>query len=154
EIRRLLINVPPGSTKSSLCDVYWPCWEWGPKGLPATRYVCASYSASLTERDNGRMSRVILWDWYQERWGDIFKLTHTGVTKLQNNVTGFKLATSVGGVGTGERGDRVIIDDPNNVLETESDAVRDSTNKWFREAMPDRLNDMNTGAIVVIQQRT
>jgi hypothetical protein len=35
-----------------------------------------------------------------------------GERRIENDQTGFKLATSVGGVGTGERGDRVILDDP------------------------------------------
>jgi hypothetical protein len=35
-----------------------------------------------------------------------------GETKIENNQTGFKLAASVGGRGTGERGDRVVLDDP------------------------------------------
>ena len=29
---RLLINVPPGTMKSLLVNVFWPAWEWGPKG--------------------------------------------------------------------------------------------------------------------------
>jgi hypothetical protein len=31
---------------------------------------------------------------------------------MRGHVTGFKLATSVGGVSTGERGDRILLDDP------------------------------------------
>jgi hypothetical protein len=30
-INRLLINVPPGSSKSLIVSVMWPAWEWGPK---------------------------------------------------------------------------------------------------------------------------
>src|SRR5882672_4660812 len=52
KITRLLINVPPGSMKSLLVNVFWPAWEWGPMGKSHFRYVTFSYSASLTERDN------------------------------------------------------------------------------------------------------
>lgn len=34
KLTRLLINVPPGSLKSLLCNVFWPAWEWGPLGQP------------------------------------------------------------------------------------------------------------------------
>jgi hypothetical protein len=34
-------------------------------------------------------------------------MTKTGETRPENDQTGFVLATSVSGVGTGERGDRV-----------------------------------------------
>lgn len=32
EIRRLLINVPPGTMKSLAVGVLWPAWEWDPAG--------------------------------------------------------------------------------------------------------------------------
>jgi hypothetical protein len=45
-----------------------------------------------------------------------------GAVKLANDKTGWKLATSVGGIGTGERCDAILIDDPHNVKEAESEA--------------------------------
>src|SRR5262245_51373341 len=30
QIRNLLINCPPGMSKSLLTSVFWPAWEWGP----------------------------------------------------------------------------------------------------------------------------
>lgn len=154
EIRRLLMNVPPGFMKSLTTNVFWPAWEWGPLGMPSTRYIAASYSQSLTIRDNVRFRQIVQSDLYQMLWGSKFKISQQSVEKVANNKTGWKLATSVGGVGTGERGDRFIIDDPNSVKEAESDAVRGTTNQWFREVVPTRLNDAQFGVIVVIQQRT
>ena len=43
-------------------------------------------------------------------------MVKTGERRLENNMTGFKLATSVTGVATGERGDRILLDDPHNVI--------------------------------------
>jgi hypothetical protein len=76
-----------------------------------------------------------------------------GEKKVSNTKHGWKLATSVGGVGTGERGDRIILDDPHNVKESESEVVRKETIRWFWESMSSRLNDMESGAKVVIMQR-
>ena len=152
EITRLLINVPPGFMKSLLTDVFWPAWEWGPMGRPHLRYVTFSYSASLTERDNGRFRDLLSSPEYKELWGDVFALRNQTVLKVMNDKTGWKLASSVGGVGTGERGDRVILDDPHNVKEIESDTVRDETVRWFRESMSNRMNN-DDSAIVVIMQR-
>lgn len=42
DIRTLLINVPPGFSKSTAVDVFWPAWEWGPANMPFMRYVCAA----------------------------------------------------------------------------------------------------------------
>lgn len=155
-IRRLLINVPPGFTKSLMTDVFWPAYEWGPRNMPWLRYMCAAYSNHLTERDNMRCRNIVVSDRYKHFWGNRFKISNEQFTKIKfaNDQTGWKLATSVGGIGTGERADRVIIDDPNNPMEMESEAVRNTAIMWFTEIIPDRLNSQKDSAIVVIQQRT
>lgn len=138
---------------SLLTNVFWPAWEWGPMGKPHLRYVTFSYASSLTERDNGRFRDLLRSADFQELWGSRFKLTEEGKIKVANNKTGWKLASSVGGVGTGERGDRVLLDDPHNVKDAESEVVRTETVRWFRESMSNRLNDMEKSAIVIIMQR-
>lgn len=154
-IKRLVINVPPGFSKSLCANVFWPAWEWGPRKMPSMRYVCASYAQHLTERDNMRCRNVVVNERYQKYWSDIFKISNEQFTKVKfaNDHTGWKFATSVSGIGQGERGDRFVIDDPNNPVDAESAVVRDSVNQWFTEVVPDRLNDMENSAIVVIQQR-
>ena len=156
EIKRLLINIPPGFMKSLAANVFWPAWEWGPKQLPSHRFVAASYSQGLTLRDNIRFRNIIMSPRYREMYGDVFgpSKDQFNLVKVANDATGWKLATSVGGIGTGERGDRFVIDDGNSVKEAESEAVTESTNQWFLEVVPTRLNDAATGAIVNIQQRT
>lgn len=153
EIVKLLINVPPGFMKSLLTDVFWPAWEWSALGKPHLRYVSFSYSSSLTERDNGKFRDLITSTEFQAMYGDVVKVRKVGETKVTNTKHGWKLATSVGGVGTGERGDRVILDDPHNVKDSESERVRDETVRWFRESMSSRLNDIDKSAIVIIMQR-
>lgn len=155
QIKKLLMNVPPGFSKSLKTSVFWPAWEWGPLNHPEYRYVCASYSESLTIRDNLRCRLVMRSPQYQENWGDRFSFLadQDAKVKFANNKTGFKLATSVHGVGTGERGDRIIIDDPHNVLEAESDAKRESVLQWFTEVLPTRVNDPSNAVFVVIMQR-
>lgn len=153
EVTRALINVPPGFMKSLCTNVWWVAWEWGPMDRAHERYVSFSYSAGLTERDNGRLRDLILSPEYQALYGKRFQLTNFGVTKLMTNKTGWKLATSVGGVGTGERGTRILLDDPHNVKESESEIIRTETVRWFRESMSNRLNNLEKDAIVVIMQR-
>jgi len=153
KITRLLINVPPGSMKSLLVNVWWPAWEWGPMNMPSMRYVCFSYSSGLTERDNTKFRKLIISDKYKELWGDRFALEKEGEIKITNDQTGSKFASSVKGIGTGERGDRVVIDDPHDVHRSESDIVRTDTLRWFRETITDRLNNLDDSAIVIIMQR-
>lgn len=151
---RLLVNVPPGTMKSLLIGVFWPAWEWGPRNMPHLRYVCASHSLDLAIRDGLRMRRLITSEWYQKRWGDRVVLTgdQNQKTKFENEATGFRQAAAAGSI-TGARGDRVIIDDPHSVDGANSDAQRESTVQWFLEAVPTRLNNPDSSAIVVVMQR-
>lgn len=152
EITHLLMNVPPGSMKSMLTDVFWPLWEWSALDRPWLRYLCASYSQGITIRDNQRFLNLIRSNEFQEMWGDRFSLTHDGAEKLQNDKTGWKLATSVGGIGTGERADRIIIDDPHSVKKAASDVEMASALQWFTEVIPSRTNDEMSAFIVIMQR--
>ena len=153
KITRLLINVPPGSMKSLMVNVFWPAWEWGAMNMPSMRYVSFSYSSGLTERDNTKFRKLVQSEKYRELWGDRFALEKEGEIKITNDQTGSKFASSVKGIGTGERGDRVVIDDPHDVHKSESDIVREDTLRWFRETITDRLNNLDDSAIVIIMQR-
>src|SRR6476659_8003205 len=98
KITRLLINVPPGSMKSLMTQVFWPAWEWGPMGMAHLRYVSFSYSSGLTERDNTKFRKLVMHDKYRELWGDKFNLEKEGEIKITNDKTGSKFASSVKGI--------------------------------------------------------
>lgn len=150
QINRLLINVPPGTMKSLLSGVFWPAWEWGPKGRPATRIIGSSYSEDYAKRDNRRMRDLVTSEWYQSLWPT--ELTRAGEMAFSNTATGFRQGIPFSRL-TGGRGDRVIIDDPHSVDGAESEAERNATVRTFRESVPTRLNDPARSAIVVIMQR-
>ena len=154
EILRLLINIPPRCTKSLSVSVFWPCWEW--IGSPAGRWLFSSYAQDLSTRDSLKCRRLIQSKWYQERWGDRFRITSDQNQKMrfENDKTGYRIATSVGGINTGEGGDKVVTDDPHNIKEGESVPKRQGVLLWWDEVMSTRLNDPNTGAKVIIMQRT
>src|SRR5690242_11967468 len=138
QIRRLLINISPGSSKSLLTNVFLPAWIWGPQNRPSTRFMSASYAEKLTIRDNRRCRFVVESPIYRQFWGSRFELAgdQNAKVRFDTDKMGFKIATSVGGVATGERADMVVIDDPHSVMEAESDAVREATLQWFAEVMP------------------
>jgi predicted phage terminase large subunit-like protein len=153
QIRNLLINMPPRHMKSLEVAVFWPCWEWIRK--PETRWLFASYAGSLSIRDSVKCRRLLQSPWYQRNWGDRYKLTgdQNAKERYENDKTGYRLATSVGGTATGEGGDRIVVDDPHNVKEAESETIRQAAVDWFWESMSTRLNDPRTGARVVVMQR-
>ena len=152
-IRNLLINVPPRHMKSLAVSVFWPCWEWTQH--PERRWLYASYAQSLSIRDSLKCRRLIESDWYQAHWGQVFQLRGDQNQKMrwENDKTGYRLASSVGGSLTGEGGDRLVADDPHNIQQRESDTIREGVLQWWDEVMSTRLNDPKTGAKVLVMQR-
>ena len=152
-LQYLLITIPPGMAKSLLVSVFWPAWEWGPKGRADLRFLSTSYSRPNVIRDNRKMQRLVESEKFQLLWGDTVRPSAKwGEEKFENLATGFREGRPFVSM-TGGRGDRVIIDDPHSVDSAESTAERSSTIRTFREAIPDRVNDVATSAIVVIMQR-
>ena len=151
---RICVNVPPGFSKSTLLNVLFPAWQWGPRNRPSLRYLSLSYSTAVPIRDNLRFATVVKHPVYQQAWGDRFRVTRDGAEWVGNNRTGWKMVTSTGGGVTGFRGDVLLADDMNNPMDVESDVVRLATNRFIREIMPDRLNSLEESAIVNLQQRT
>jgi len=153
EIRNLLINVPPRHMKGLLVSVFFPAWEW--IRWPERRWLYSSYAATLSIRDSVKCRRLIESPWYQARWGHVFALTgdQNAKSRFDNNRSGYRLSTSVGGSVTGEGGDRIICDDPHKVDEVESDTARKNAIDWWDVAMSTRVNDPKTSAKVVVMQR-
>lgn len=152
EILRLLINVPPGTMKSLLANVFWPAWEWGPRRLMSNRFIGASHEQNLAIRDNVKMRRLVESDWYQTRYPLGLMGDQNQKVYYENDKTGFRQACSVRSM-TGRRGDRVTWDDPHNVEGALSDKDRATDIRVFKETLTTRLNDPERSAILVIMQR-
>lgn len=180
EITRLLINVPPGCTKSMTTSVFWPMWEWGPQNMPQNRIITIGHDQTLPIRDHLRSRDLANSEWYQRNWGaewsytngdmDIkyeaiadrivqeparwsFKGDQNAKVRYENDKTGWRQASSTGSGLTGHRGDRIILDDPHAVRDMESEAIREDALRWFSETLQTRLNNADRSAIVVIMQR-
>ena len=151
QIRRLLMNVPPGTMKSLATGVLWPAWEWGPRDLQEHRFLGTAHKQDLAVRDNLKCRRLIQSDWYQGRWKVELTGDQNAKTKFENTRTGFREAMAFESM-TGSRGDRVIIDDPHSVDDANSIARLRGGITTFREALPSRVNNENS-AIVIIMQR-
>ena len=153
EIKRLLINIPPRHSKSTIVSVAWCAWEW--IAQPEQKFLCASYSGNLSIRDNLKARRLIQSPWYQERWGHMFTLAgdQNAKQRFENDKTGYRLATSVGGTATGEGGSRLILDDPHGAQDAQSDAMRETALEWFDQVWSTRLNNPKTDAMVTVMQR-
>jgi predicted phage terminase large subunit-like protein len=151
DIKRLLMNVPPGSMKSLLTGVIWPAWEWGPKGLAHHRFLATAHKQDLAVRDNLKCRRLIRSPWFQRLWPVVLTSDQDAKTKFENEKTGFREAMAFTSM-TGSRGDRVILDDPHSVDDANSPIKLAGDVTTFREALPSRVNN-DDSAIVIVMQR-
>lgn len=168
EIPRLIINQPPRTMKSLSVAVCWPAWEWLTSGH--IRWLYASYAESLSIRDSVKTRRLI-----ESRGGrkdgtlvqrigyrGLLSLLHAQPwrltadqnvkTRFDTTETGFRLATSVDGMATGEGGDRIVVDDPLNPKQARSKTKREATNEWWSETMTTRFNNASATAVLVMQR--
>jgi predicted phage terminase large subunit-like protein len=152
QIRRLLINVPPGTMKSMAVGIFWPAWEWGPRNMPHVRFIGASHEEGLATRDNMRMRRLVASEWYQRLWPLAMVSDQNAKTYFENERTGWRQSCPVRSM-TGRRGDRVAWDDPHSVEDAHSVASLAETERIFNETLPTRLNNPDASAIVIVMQR-
>jgi predicted phage terminase large subunit-like protein len=159
ECFKLLINIPPGFSKSLIVSVLWPAWDWIRHA--SRKYICASYDASLALRDAKKMRDLVMSEWFQDRWGSIVGIPHEATKKtgeFQNDRGGFRISVGIGGGVLGKHGNVHICDDPHNIkdLQGSLDSVKkniDKVQRFWRETMPSRAVDKKTLARVIVMQR-
>ena len=158
QIHRIVINIAPGHTKSTLVSQIFPMWVWTRN--PAYRWLCASTSLDLAIRDNRNSRYLAESEWYRACYGREFHVNQTQFDMSQdqsvksyfeNDHKGYKMAVSVGSKGIGKRGDGLIIDDPHDPME--GDVKRQEVLEWYAQTWTSRLNDMETGAMIIVGQR-
>jgi predicted phage terminase large subunit-like protein len=160
QIRRLVINIPPGHAKSLLASVLFPAWVW--TWAPEWRALFASYAQSLAVRDSVRCRTVIESERYRSMFAgepltgkELWRLKDDQNAKdfYENTRSGFRMALGVGGKGTGYRGNLVLVDDALNVSDATSKAIRETTRDWWFQTMSSRVNDLSRDSFVVMGQR-
>lgn len=150
----LLVNVPPGTSKSLITCVFWPAWVWGPRNWPSSKWFFASYSDELTTRDSVHRRNLMQTPWYQAKWGDrvAFNKDQNLKTRYSNNAGGEMMSSSVGGAGLGEHPSFLIIDDPIKSNDAHSEKELENVKVWWEGTVVTR-GVLKRSRRVVIMQR-
>ena len=155
QIKRLLINVPPRTLKSSLVSVAWPTWQWGPFQKPEARFMFISHEISLAIDLAVARRALIESDWYRTEFPRVVLASDQNEKKLvQNTRRGKLISTSTHGAATGKGGDFIVPDDFIDPEKAESDVERENALNAWGIKFSSRLDNKTTGAIVAIEQRT
>jgi len=156
----LIINVPPGSTKTVCASIMFPAWCW--TKWPWMRFITASYSAQLALESADYCRDLLKSDAFQQLYPDI-KIKEDKDTKSNFKVVkyvdgrqyggGGRYSTSVGATIMGFHGDILIIDDPLNPTQAASDIQLGIANDWMEQSLPTRKTNKDNTPTVLIMQR-
>ncbi len=156
----LIINVPPGTTKSTIASIAFPIWTW--VRMPTARHICGSHAFDLG-MDLSRKSRDLVLE--QSRhdgkasFHDCFPeivLRDDQNTKgyFANTLGGMRKSVTVGGKSpVGFHAHFLIIDDPIDPQKAVSEAEIKNANDWMTESLPSRKVDKRITPTILIMQR-
>jgi predicted phage terminase large subunit-like protein len=159
----MVINVPPGSTKTITCSIMFPAWCW--TKWYDMRFICSSYSAQLSLESAEYCRELIRSQKFQEMYPELdikpdkdtksnFKIIKKiGGRNNQVLVGGSRYSTSVGGTLTGFHGDILLVDDPLNPAQAASDVELANANHWVEQTLSTRKTDKAVTPTVIIMQR-
>jgi predicted phage terminase large subunit-like protein len=148
----LVINIPPGTSKSTIATVMLPAWSWTID--PRIRNLTASYSASLST-DHAMKSRdIIRSDKYRLFFPELtIKKDQDNKTHYKNEFGGERYATSVTGTVTGFHAHLIIVDDPLNPKGASSEADRLTANNFMDVTLSTRKVNKSVTPTILVMQR-
>lgn len=148
--KRLVVTMPPRHLKSITISIAWVAWMLGRN--PSLQFLCVSYGQELADDHARSCLRVMQSGWYCETFPSV-KLVRRSVSDFATSAGGRRISTSVDGVTTGFGADIIVIDDPMKAQDTMSVNAREKVELWFEETLLQRLNNQETGCIVLVMQR-
>ena len=161
EIDKLLVNVPPRSSKTTACMICYPTWTWArpydprwPRMGPQVRFLMGAYSARKAQQDAVTARRLIGSRWYRAFWGDRVRIApdRDNAEQYDTLVGGSRISTGIAeslGKGGLIRG----LDDPQKTDEAEAGPTAEAVLRAYDEVWSTRSNDPVLGGEFLIMQR-
>lgn len=157
EIRNLIINEPPGCTKSLIVNILWPAWEWVKR--PTTKYIYASFDPTLVgKRDGGKLITLLNSSWFVSRWGKLLTEKSPSASDFNTRAGGFRFSTSPGGKGTGRHCNITAVDDPLKPVDASGGATIEkqqlkTVSDWWSNTMSSRQAEPAIHRNLIVMQR-
>ncbi len=148
----LIINIPPGTTKSTICTIMFPIWCWVID--PTIRIITGSHSSDLATEHASKSRDILRSDKFMEMFPEVReKDDQKRVTHYENTRNGSRTTTSVGGSIIGKHAHIIIIDDPIDPEKAEGEKTRKKANRWQDRTLSTRKADKKVTPTILIQQR-
>jgi phage terminase large subunit-like protein len=148
----LIVNISPGTTKSTIFSVMLGPWLW--TKMPECRIIGGSYTQELA-LNLGRMSRDIVdSDKYRAYYPHLsLRADQNTKTYFMNAAGGWRLSRSVGSAVTGFHAHVIIVDDPLDPKGARSEEEIKNANEWMTETLPSRKVNKEVAFTALVMQR-
>jgi len=146
-----IINVPPGSSKSTIISEMYPLWCWT---IDATqRFICGSYASTPAEDISEKCYNIYKSDKFAALYPHLVEKTTGGKTGFKNGLLGERYTTSTGSGITGIHAHQIILDDPMSPSIATSVVERTGANKWVSETISSRKVSNEISIVIIVMQR-
>lgn len=151
-VNDLLVNIAPGTSKSTLFSVMLTPWAW--TRMPHFRMIGASYTDALALDLSGKSRQIVESPLYQRTFPEIRLSKDTNSkSHWQNTRGGDRYAVAVGGSVTGMHAHGIVIDDPIDPKGVRSKADLETANIWCKETISSRKVNKDLTPTFVVMQR-
>ncbi|MGL5923793.1 hypothetical protein [Chroococcidiopsis sp.] len=160
DIRRLIINISPRSSKSTVSSISSPAW-WH-IDHPYEKFWLVSHTQKLFTQNIVYARRILDHPLYKERWCDPKLDEHyrftlsTDVntkTRIENNQGGYILGGSPSSGALGMGYSVAILDDILDSEESNNPEMVQNVNNWFTQTFLNRSNDVRSDVVIIVMQR-
>lgn len=158
-IEDLVVNIPPGSSKSSIISQSFPVWLW--LHDPSVSVIVSSYSSGLSTDHSIKAKQILQSSQFEIFFKQLYENLHGKALVLRkdneafwsNNFGGQFITTSTGGTITGRHAHLIIRDDPINPEQAESDTYRAKANRFNDRTLSTRKKNKDCTPTITVMQR-
>ena len=147
----LLVNVPFGTSKSTIFSILFPAWVWS--FFPKARFILFTHTDKLANDFAWKTRAVLESEKYRELYPSV-ELERDSSECYSNLQGGEVRSCTVGGkTPTGFHAHFVIGDDPLDPQGARSDAELETVARFLTEVIPSRVVDKKVSTLCLIMQR-
>lgn len=152
KLHDLLVNIPPGTSKSTVLSVMFPAWVW--TRMPTARFICVSFRYTLALRLSRKCRDVIKSEKYKTLFPEVeIRGDQDAKHHFANTAGGERYSAGSGGDVIGNHSHFLIVDDPIDPLNVASEAELETVNVWIEETLSGRKVDKELSVMIMVMQR-
>ena len=148
----LIINIPPGTTKSTAASIMFPAWTW--TRMPSSRFLGGSY-VDVLAMDLARKNKdIVICNKYQRLFPEVvLRKDQHAKSHFVNTKGGSRYSFGTQGTVTGMHAHFIGVDDPLNPEKAVSEVELNKANRVMSETLFTRKVDKDITPTILIMQR-